>query len=96
VSLKHWHLLTNLHSTKTQKKIIIIRTAVKTSNLNFSVCFRFVVSDLQKLCSVLQNAVVVPVQGEASPFILPSLNDVVLTQLQDGVLHSMDLLQKAR
>lgn len=38
----------------------------------------------------------VPVQGEASPFILPSANDVVLTQLQDGVLHSMELLQKAR
>jgi hypothetical protein len=57
---------------------------------------RFVSSDLQKLCSVLQNAVVVPVQGEASPFILSSLNDVVLTQLQDGVLHSMELLQKAR
>jgi hypothetical protein len=56
---------------------------------------RFVASDLQKLCSVLQNAVVVPVQGEASPFILSSLNDVVLTQLQDGVLHSMELLQKA-
>lgn len=55
---------------------------------------RFVASDLQKLCSVLQNAVVVPVQGEASPFILPTLNDVVLTQLQDGVLHSVELLQK--
>jgi len=38
---------------------------------------------------------VVPVQGEASPFILPSANDVVLTQLQDGVLLSMELLQKA-
>jgi hypothetical protein len=47
------------------------------------------------MCSVLQNAVVVPVQGEASPFILPSANDVGLTQLQDGVLHSMELLQKA-
>jgi hypothetical protein len=55
-----------------------------------------VVSDLQKLCCVLQNAVVVPIQGEASPFILPCVNDVVLTQLQDGVLHSMVLLQKVR
>ncbi|XP_066996963.1 protein MON2 homolog isoform X2 [Anabrus simplex] len=55
---------------------------------------RFTGADLQKLCGVLQNAVAVPVHGEASPFILPSLNDVVLTQLQDGVLHSMELLQK--
>lgn len=64
-------------------------------NTLLNLSFRFVASDLQKLCRVLQNAVVVPVQGEASPFILSSLNDVVLTQLQDGVLHSMELLQKA-
>ncbi|KAK7789330.1 hypothetical protein R5R35_012807 [Gryllus longicercus] len=55
---------------------------------------KFTSGDLQKLCGVLQNAVAVPVHGEASPFILPSLNDVVLTQLQEGVLHSMELLQK--
>lgn len=36
----------------------------------------------------------VPVHGESTPYILPTLPDVVLTQLQDGVLHSMELLQK--
>lgn len=32
--------------------------------------------------------------GESTPYILPTVPDVVLTQLQDGVLHSMELLQK--
>nr|CAD7198374.1 unnamed protein product [Timema douglasi] len=54
---------------------------------------RFTPSDLQKLCNVLQNTVAVPVHGEASPFIIP-LTDVVLTQLQDGVVHCMKLLEK--
>lgn len=56
--------------------------------------FRFVQNDLIKLCAVLINAVAVPVHGEVSPFILVSINDVVLTQLQDGILHCMELLQK--
>lgn len=55
---------------------------------------RFVPAELKKLCKVLQNAVTVPVLGEASPFIIPSVNDAALTQLQDGVLHSIELLQK--
>lgn len=54
----------------------------------------FTCDDLQKLCRVLQNAAAVPVHGEASPFVLPSPNDIILTQLQDGVLHCMELLQK--
>nr|CAD7408196.1 unnamed protein product [Timema cristinae] len=54
---------------------------------------KFTPSDLQKLCNVLQNTVAVPVHGEASPFIIP-LTDVVLTQLQDGVVHCMKLLEK--
>lgn len=56
--------------------------------------FRFSPTDLQKLCLVLKNAVTVPVHGESTPYILPTVPDVVLTQLQDGVLHSMELLQK--
>lgn len=55
---------------------------------------RFVASDFQKLSTVLQNAVAVPVYGEASPFILPSLTEVVLSPLQEAVLQAMDVLQK--
>ncbi|XP_046407133.1 protein MON2 homolog isoform X3 [Ischnura elegans] len=55
---------------------------------------RFLAADLQKLCLVLQNSVTVPIHGESSPFILPSVNDISLTPLQEGVLTSMELLQK--
>ncbi|CAG5101303.1 Similar to mon2: Protein MON2 homolog (Drosophila melanogaster) [Cotesia congregata] len=55
---------------------------------------KFTGSDLKKLCKVLKNVVQVPVHGESTPYILPTVPDVVLTQLQDGVLHSMELLQK--
>ncbi|XP_020288600.1 protein MON2 homolog isoform X3 [Pseudomyrmex gracilis] len=55
---------------------------------------KFTGPDLQKLCTVLKNAVAVPVHGESTPYILPSMPDVVLTHLQDEVLHSMELLQK--
>ncbi|XP_023214026.1 protein MON2 homolog isoform X4 [Centruroides sculpturatus] len=55
---------------------------------------RFVALDLQKLSTVLQNAIAVPVHGEASPFILPSLTEVVLTPLQESVLQAMDILIK--
>ncbi|XP_015608910.1 protein MON2 homolog isoform X3 [Cephus cinctus] len=55
---------------------------------------KFTAADLQKLCIVLKNAVAVPVHGESTPYILPAVPDVVLTQLQDGILHSMELLQK--
>ena len=51
-------------------------------------------SDLVKLCAVLQNVVSVPNPGDASVFILPSVSDVALTQLQESVLHAMELLQK--
>uniref|UniRef100_A0A1B6LWA5 Protein MON2 homolog n=1 Tax=Graphocephala atropunctata TaxID=36148 RepID=A0A1B6LWA5_9HEMI len=53
---------------------------------------RFSSSDLEKLCGVLETAVSIPVLGEVSPFILPT--DTSLTQLQEGVLHSLDLLIK--
>jgi len=55
---------------------------------------RFGSDDLQKMCAVVQSSVSVPVHGEASPFILPSLNDPVLTPLQEGVLLCMDTLQR--
>lgn len=54
--------------------------------------YRFCSSDLEKLCVVLETVVAMPIHGEVSPFILPT--DTSLTQLQEGVLHSMDLLVK--
>ena len=57
---------------------------------------RFGSDDLEKLCTVLRSSVSVPVHGEASPFILPSLNDPVLTPLQEGVLLCIDTLQRVR
>ncbi|KAK0079107.1 hypothetical protein PV326_008920 [Microctonus aethiopoides] len=54
----------------------------------------FTSTDLKNLCTVLKNVIEVPVHGESTPYILPTVPDVVLTQLQDGVLHSMELLQK--
>ncbi|XP_042142763.1 protein MON2 homolog isoform X1 [Ixodes scapularis] len=55
---------------------------------------RFVVSDLQKFSTVVQNAVAAPVHGEVSPFILPTLAEVVLTALQESVLAAMDTLHR--
>ncbi|KAG8199888.1 hypothetical protein JTE90_015878 [Oedothorax gibbosus] len=55
---------------------------------------RFVAADFQRLATVLQNAVAVPVHAETSPFILPSLTEVVLTPLQESVLQSMHILLK--
>lgn len=55
---------------------------------------KFDLEDLKQLCSVLTNAVTVPVHGESAPYILPAVSDVTLTPLHDGVLHSMELLQK--
>ncbi len=55
---------------------------------------RFVASDLQKLCTVLQNAVSVPVQADMSVFIIPSATESELTALQETVLHALDVVQK--
>ncbi|XP_038067855.1 protein MON2 homolog isoform X2 [Patiria miniata] len=56
---------------------------------------RFVAADLQKLCSVLQCAVSVPVQADVSVFIIPSLSDTDLTPLQEAVLHCLYVVQQA-
>lgn len=53
---------------------------------------RFSSADLDKLCEVLEISISTPVQGEMSMFILPSENS--LTQLQEVVLHSVDILVK--
>lgn len=50
--------------------------------------------DLQKLCDVLMNAVMVPVHSDSTPYIMSTMSDSLLTPLHDGVLDCMELLQK--
>lgn len=50
--------------------------------------------DLQKLGIILHGAVSVPISSDASPFILPSYTEAVLTSLQEAVLTALDVLQK--
>ncbi|XP_071082780.1 protein MON2 homolog [Haliotis cracherodii] len=53
---------------------------------------RFVTADLHKLSTVLRRALSVPVQGEASPFIIPTYPDVIITPLQETGLQVVDVL----
>ncbi|XP_048464033.1 protein MON2 homolog isoform X3 [Rhincodon typus] len=55
----------------------------------------FSMEDLKKLGVILHGAVSVPISSDASPFILPSYTEAVLTSLQEAVLISLDVLQKA-
>ncbi|MGH0161488.1 UNVERIFIED_CONTAM: hypothetical protein FKN15_041044 [Acipenser sinensis] len=55
----------------------------------------FSMDDLKKLGVILHGAVSVPISSDASPFILPSYTEAVLTSLQEAVLTSLDVLQKA-
>ncbi|KAG9335215.1 hypothetical protein JZ751_005570 [Albula glossodonta] len=55
----------------------------------------FSMDDLRKLGVILQGAVSVPISSDASPFILPSYTEAVLTGLQEAVLTALDVLQKA-
>ncbi|XP_077194777.1 protein MON2 homolog isoform X1 [Paroedura picta] len=55
----------------------------------------FSMDDLQKLGVILHGAVSVPISSDASPFILPSYTEAVLTSLQEAVLTALDVLQKA-
>lgn len=55
----------------------------------------FSMDDLQKLGGILHGAVSVPISSDASPFILPSFTEAVLTSLQEAVLTALDVLQKA-
>lgn len=54
----------------------------------------FSLEDLKQLGVVLTNAVSVPVYGETTPYIITTSSDVSLTPLHDGVLHTMEQLQK--
>ncbi|KAJ8394001.1 hypothetical protein AAFF_G00055340 [Aldrovandia affinis] len=55
----------------------------------------FSMDELGKLGVILQGAVSVPIGSDASPFILPSYTEAVLTGLQEAVLTALDVLQKA-
>jgi hypothetical protein len=50
--------------------------------------------DLRKLGVILHGAVSIPISSDASPFILPSYTEAVLTSLQEAVLTALDVLQK--
>lgn len=54
----------------------------------------FSMEDLKKLGVILHGAVSVPISSDASPFILPSYTEAVLTSLQEAVLTALDVLQK--
>ncbi|XP_039219679.1 protein MON2 homolog isoform X6 [Crotalus tigris] len=54
----------------------------------------FSMDDLQKLGVILHGAISVPISSDASPFILPSYTEAVLTSLQEAVLMALDVLQK--
>ncbi|XP_029541788.1 protein MON2 homolog isoform X4 [Oncorhynchus nerka] len=55
----------------------------------------FSMEDLRKLGVILHGAVSIPISSDASPFILPSYTEAVLTSLQEAVLTALDVLQKA-
>ena len=55
---------------------------------------RFVRADLQKLSDVLKSALTVPVQGDMSPFLLPSYPDISTTPLQEATLQAVEALIK--
>lgn len=54
----------------------------------------FSMEDLKRLGVILHGAVSVPISSDASPFILPSYTEAVLTSLQEAVLIALDVLQK--
>lgn len=56
--------------------------------------FRFTEDDLRQLCTVLMNAVAVPVHSDSTPYIMSTISDSLLTPLHDGVLECMDILCK--
>ncbi len=53
---------------------------------------KFFSADLQKLSTVLQRALAVPVHSDSTPFILP-IGEVTLTPLQEAILAAVKVLQ---
>ena len=56
---------------------------------------QFGASDLQKLSTVLERALSVPVHSDSSPFIVP-VGEISLTPLQESILKAVRVLQKVR
>lgn len=54
----------------------------------------FALDDLKQLCKVLTNVVHVPVCADNSQYLLTNSTEFSLTALHDGILHTMDLVQK--
>lgn len=55
----------------------------------------FNLDDLKQLGAVLTNAISLPAYGETTPpYIISTSSDLSLTPLHDGVLHTMELVQK--
>ncbi|XP_016968511.1 protein MON2 homolog [Drosophila biarmipes] len=55
---------------------------------------KFNAADFDKFCTVLTNAVCIPVQTDAVPYIMSAVSDNLLTPLHDGILDCMELIQK--
>ncbi|KAH8369024.1 hypothetical protein KR200_004086 [Drosophila serrata] len=55
---------------------------------------KFSAADFDKFCTVLTNAVCIPVQTDAVPYIMSTVSDTLLTPLHDGILDCMELIQK--
>ncbi|XP_017107261.2 protein MON2 homolog [Drosophila bipectinata] len=55
---------------------------------------KFSAEDFDKFCTVLTNAVCIPVQTDAVPYIMSTVSDTLLTPLHDGILDCMELIQK--
>ncbi len=54
--------------------------------------FRFTVSDLEKLCGVLDSTAAVPIYAETLTYYMPTF-ETSLTPLQEGILNCIELLQ---
>lgn len=55
---------------------------------------KFTLEDLKQLRVVLTNTVTVPIYGESATYTMPPSSDSTLSPLHDGVLYSMELLEK--
>ena len=55
---------------------------------------RFGLADLQKLSSILDSAIRVPVLQDESPFLVPSFQDTMLTSLQHAIIDAVLILRE--
>lgn len=57
---------------------------------------RFTLTDFQKMAAVFKSTLCVPVQGDASPFVILTYPEITTTPLQEAVLHAMEVLIQVR